>query len=52
MTKCSTCRHGVQTTTISGSPPDDGSPSRVDGYQHLGADILATLKEARWGTRG
>ena len=36
----------------SGSQPDDASPSRVDGYQHLGADILATLKEAAVGYEG
>ena len=36
----------------SGSQPDDGSLARVDGYQHLDADILATLKEAAVGYEG
>ena len=35
-----------------GNEPDDGSPSWVDGYQHLGADILATLKEEAIGYEG
>ena len=35
-----------------GNEPDDGSTARVDGYQHLGADILATLKEAAIGYEG
>ena len=35
-----------------GNEPDDTSPARVDGYQHLGADILATLKEEAVGYEG
>ena len=35
-----------------GNEPDDSSTARVDGYQHLGADILATLKEAAIGYEG
>ena len=35
-----------------GSEPDGAAPARVDGYQHLGADILATLKEEPVGYEG
>ena len=35
-----------------GSEPGDTSTARVDGYQHLGADILATLKEEAVGYEG
>ena len=37
---------------MSGGEPGGASPARVDGYQHLGADILATLKEAAVGYEG